>query len=522
MASRRVRAWGARLLACVLVVTVTGLSFAAPVSVRSAPKLSLTIGKSVILQSDVDVSRVSVAQPEVADFVLLSPRQIYVTGRAPGITNLTLWDKGDKVRAVYDLDVAPDVSRLKRMLHDVLPGESGLEVMASQDSIALSGTVRDSENLKKALALAEVYAPKKVLNLVSVGGVQQVMLEVRVAEMAKSVVNRMGINLNAVGDGNFAYTLIGSLTSVASGMFNVDTVANTYKYVTMKTSGSDSSASFESSPIQLAYREFNPPTNKATMSMNQGTAVARWNTNWGGAGNTAMTAVLDMLKENGLVKILAEPNLVCLNGQSADFLAGGQIPVPVSAGLGTTSIEWKKFGVQLNFTPTLVGGERINLKVSPEVSNLDYSRAITINGSSIPAINTRQTSTTIELKNGQTFAVAGMLNEQSRSTMDKYPMLGDIPVLGNLFKSTQYQKDQTELVILITAHLVKPLDKRSMSLPTDTAHDPDDLEFFLGIRRDDQAKAAAGGPIVAGSASLDGDFGHAVPIAAAGRPKVEQ
>lgn len=523
MASRRGRAWGARLLACVLVVTVTGLSFAAPVSVRSAPKLSLTIGKSVILQSDVDVSRVSVAQPEVADFVLLSPRQIYVTGRAPGITNLTLWDKGDKVRAVYDLDVAPDVSRLKRMLHDVLPGETGLEVMASQDSIALSGTVRDSENLKKALALAEVYAPKKVLNLVSVGGVQQVMLEVRVAEMAKSVVNRMGINLNAVGDGNFAYTLIGSLTSVASGMFNVDTVSNTYKYVTMKaTSASDSSSSFESSPIQLAYREFNPATNKATMTMNQGTAVARWNTNWGGTGNTAMTAVLDMLKENGLVKILAEPNLVCLNGQSADFLAGGQIPVPVSAGLGTTSIEWKKFGVQLNFTPTLVGGERINLKVSPEVSNLDYSRAITINGSSIPAINTRQTSTTIELKNGQTFAVAGMLNEQSRSTMDKYPMLGDIPVLGNLFKSTQYQKDQTELVILITAHLVKPLDKKSMSLPTDTAHDPDDLEFFLGISRDDPAKAAAGGPIVAGSASMDGDFGHAVPIAAAGRPKVEQ
>lgn len=528
MASRRVRAWGARLLACVLVVTVTGLSFAAPVSVRSAPKLSLTIGKSVILQSDVDVSRVSVAQPEVADFVLLSPRQIYVTGRAPGITNLTLWDKGDKVRAVYDLDVAPDVSRLKRMLHDVLPGEPGLEVMASQDSIALSGTVRDSENLKKALALAEVYAPKKVLNLVSVGGVQQVMLEVRVAEMAKSVVNRMGINLNAVGDGNFAYTLIGSLTSVASNMFNVDSVKNVYNYPTVPgidfkdAAGNVMGSIPESAAVQTVYREFNPATNKATMSMNQGTAVARWNTNWGGAGNTAMTAVIDMLKENGLVKILAEPNLVCLNGQSADFLAGGQIPVPVSAGLGTTSIEWKKFGVQLNFTPTLVGGERINLKVSPEVSNLDYSRAITINGSSIPAINTRQTSTTIELKNGQTFAVAGMLNEQSRSTMDKYPMLGDIPVLGNLFKSTQYQKDQTELVILITAHLVKPLDKKSMSLPTDTAHDPDDLEFFLGIRRDDPAKAAAGGPIVAGSASLDGDFGHAVPIAAAGRPKVEQ
>ena len=529
MGSRKF-AWSAKALACLLVVTVTGLAYAAPggvapVAVHSAPRLALTIGKSVILRSDADISRVSVAQPEVADFVLLSPRQVYVTGRAPGVTNLTLWDKGDKIRAVYDLDVAPDITRLKRMLHDVMPGEPGIEVMASQDSIALSGTVRDADNLKKALALAEVYAPKKVLNLMSVGGVQQVMLEVRVAEMAKSVVNRMGINLNAVGDGNFAYTLIGSLSSVASGMFNVDSVSNAYQYVTINSSsssdGSSSSSSSTSAPIQLTYREFSPSTNKATMSMNQGTAVARWNTNWGGAGNTAMTAVLDLLKENGLVKILAEPNLVSLNGQSADILAGGEIPVPVSAGLGTTSIEWKKFGVQLNFTPTLTGGDRINLKVSPEVSNLDYSRAITINGSTVPAINTRQTSTTIELKNGQTFAVAGLLSEQSRNSMDKYPVLGDIPVLGNLFKSSQYQKDQTELVILITAHLVKPLDKKSVVLPTDSAHDPDDLEFFLGITRDDASKASAA-PLVAGSASLDGDFGHAVPVAAVGRQRSVQ
>ena len=408
-----------------------------------------------------------------------------------------------------------------------MPGETGIEVLASQDSIALSGTVRDADNLKKALALAEVYAPKKVLNLMSVGGVQQVMLEVRVAEMAKSVVNRMGINLNAVGDGNFAYTLIGSLSTVASGMFNVDTVSNVYSYPSVpgidftSADGQSLGSIPPSAAIQTIYREFSPATNKATMTMNQGTAVARWNTNWGGAGNTAMTGVLDLLKENGLVKILAEPNLVCLNGQSADFLAGGEIPVPVSAGLGTTSIEWKKFGVQLNFTPTLTGGDRINLKVSPEVSNLDYSRAITINGSTVPAINTRQTSTTIELKNGQTFAVAGLLSEQSRNSMDKYPVLGDIPVLGNLFKSSQYQKDQTELVILITAHLVKPLDKKSVVLPTDSAHEPDDLEFFLGITRDDASKAPAA-PLVAGSASLDGDFGHAVPVAAVGRQRSVQ
>lgn len=526
MRSRKSFGLGMRLLAWLLAVGLASTGYAAPVgvgpvAVRATPKLGLTIGKSVILQSDADVSRVSVAQPEIADFVLLSPRQVYVTGRAPGVTNLTLWDKGDKIRAVYDLDVSPDIGRLKKMLHDVLPGEPGIEVRASQDAIALAGTVRDAESVKKALTLAEVYAPKKVVNLMTVGGVQQIMLEVRVAEMSKSLINRMGINLNAVGDGNFAYTLLGGLTSVAGSMFNVDSVQNVYQYITMTAQGANGS-SFESSPIQLAYREFNQPSNRPTATMNQGTAVARWSTNWGGAGNTTMTAVIDLLKENGLVKILAEPNLVCLNGQTADFLAGGQIPVPVPSGLGTTSIEWKDFGVGLKFTPTIVGGDRINLQVHPEVSDLDYAHAIQLQGATIPAINTRRTSTTIELKNGQTFAVAGMLKEEARSTMDKYPVVGDIPILGNLFKSSQFQKDQSELVILITAHLAKPLDKKAISLPTDTAHEPDDLEFFLGIRRDGGPAAPAAGSLAVSGAALDGDFGHAVPQVATVRGRGEE
>ena len=257
------------------------------------------------------------------------------------------------------------------------------------------------------------------------------------------------------------------------------------------------------------------------MTMSQGTAAMRFNTNWGGAGNTSMTAVIDMLKQNGLVKILAEPNLVCLNGQTAKFLAGGEIPVPVPSGLGTTSIEWKEFGVGLKFTPTVVSGDHISLQVNPEVSDLDYNKAIQLQGFNIPAINTRRTSTTVELKNGQSFAVAGMLKEEGRSTMDKYPMLGDIPVLGNLFKSSQYQKDQSELVIIVTAHLVKPLDKKSLSLPTDTAHEPDDLEFFLGIKRPSQTPAGA--PLAGGmtrtGAEMDGDFGHAVPLAATRLPE---
>lgn len=528
-------------LAALVLLAALGAVWATPADPRggvavpidqfdAVPRQTLAVGKSMRIVSRQNISRVSVGAKEVADFVLLSPREVYVTGIAPGLTNLMIWGPNNRVIKVIDLDVAPDISRLKKMIFDLLPDEApNIKVVSNQDSIVLSGTVRDAASVSKIMSLAEVYAPKtqgggdkdkpgsnsKVVNLLSVGGVQQIMLEVRVAEMAKSVVNRMGINISTIGNGNFAYTLLGGLTSVPSTMFDVQSPSNVYEYISQTLNSGDSSIQLPST--QYTHQEFNPDTSKSAVVMNEGTAVARWNTNWGGTGNTTWTGVLNLLKENGLVRILAEPNLVCLNGQTADFLAGGQLPIPVSSGLGTTTIEWKKFGVQLSFTPSLVAGDRINLKVSPEVSSLDYTRAITMpGGGTIPAISTRQTSTSVELKNGQSFAVAGMLSESSRNMADKYPMLGDIPVLGNLFKSSEYQKDQSELVIIITAHLVKPLDKKAITLPTDTGHEPDDLEFFLGIGGKDGKKTAANLPGRAGD--LDGDFGHAVPVVASSRP----
>lgn len=467
-----------------LLLLAVGVAWCSPAAPRrgaevvrtynAVPRQHLTVGKSIRIVSPEKIIRVSVGAKEVADFVLLSPREVYVTGIAPGLTNLMLWGAGNRVIRVYDLNVAPDVSRLKQMIHDLLPNEAAtIKVMASQDAIALSGTVRDASSIQKVLSLAETYAPKKVLNLLSVGGVQQVMLEVRVAEMSKDIVNRMGINLNAISsDGNFLYTLIGGLTSIGS----------------ITSSGS------------------------STTTMNQGTALGRWNfTN--GKTTTTVTGVLDALKENGLIRILAEPNLVCLNGQSADFLAGGQIPIPAAGGLGTTTIEWKDYGVGLKFTPTIVDGDRINLQVHPEVSELDYTHGYSINSTTIPAISSRRTSTTVELRNGQSFAIAGMLSQYSHNSVDKYPMLGDIPILGNLFKSSEYQKNRTELVIIITAHLVKPLDKRHIVLPTDFGHEPDDVEFYLNVGK---APARQTG-VAAGGASLDGEFGHVVPVAATTR-----
>ncbi len=494
--------------------------------VQTAPRLALSIGKSIILKSATDIGRVSVAQPEIADFVLLSPRQVYITGRAPGLTNLTIWDKNDKIRNIYDVDVAPDITRLKRMLHDILPDEKSIEIMATQDSITLTGSISSPENLKKAASLAEVYAPGKVINLLQVGGVQQIMLEVRVAEMSNSLIKRMNINFNAVWEGDFVYSMLGGATSIAPAMLDILGPEVVYDYLDNTTinSGETTLASLDYFPkLQTSTSEWYPPTSRESVSMNSSpTTVARFNTDWGGLGNTTWTGFIDILKTNGLVKILAEPTLVCLNGQTAKFLAGGEIPVPVPSGLGTVGIEWKEFGVRLQFIPTVLSQKRISLAVQPEVSELDETRGIEFSGFFIPALSTRKASTTIELEDGQSFAIAGMLKQESRDAVDKYPTLGDIPVLGSLFKSSDFQKSETELVIIVTAHMAKPLDKDKIKLPTDNYEDPDDLFFYWNIKTDKKDKkdqeageqAAASAPqtgLSAGKAALDGEFGQIMP-----------
>ncbi|MEF3698165.1 type II and III secretion system protein family protein [Desulfolutivibrio sp.] len=485
-----------------------GVISAAPASVRPAQRLELATGKSIIYTSTRgDIGRVSVAKPEIANFVLLSGKQIYITGEAPGMTSLTVWDRADKVMDIYDLDVAPDVTRLKRMLHDILPDEPGLAVMASQDSITLAGSARNSENLKKALTLAEVHAPGKVVNLVTVGGVHQVMLEVRVAEMSKDVANRMGININAISQGNFAYSLLGSLSSIDGTMMDIISAQNDYFYL----QDDDGNAVFP--PVSAKSSTFQPREvqQTATVSSNA-TGVVRYNTNYGQPNNVTWTGVVDILKKNGLAKILAEPTLVCLDGQKAYFNAGGQIPYAISSAFNQ-GIEWKDYGVKLEFAPTVLADERINLVLQQEVSEIDDS----LSTSAGPALLSRKASTTIELGDGQSFAIAGMLKQISGESLEKFPALGDIPILGSLFKSTQYTNKETELVIIITAHLAKPLDKSAIRLPTDNYTPPDDMEFFLNIAPDPVTEKKAGPAKTAEANGLDGQFGAALPPVAQAR-----
>ena len=440
-------------------------------------KLNLTVGKSLVIDTPAAVTRVSLANPEIADTVVISPRQVYLIGKAVGTTNLTLWGGDDRVYSVFDVAVSADLALLKEKLQEILPGEN-IKVIGAHDSVTLSGEVTSTANLSQAVAITEAFAPKKVVNLVQVSGVHQVMLEVRVAEMSRSLARRLGFNFTVVGSGgDFGISRIGNLLS-----------------------------SLEISDLAVGGA-FSPSVN----------ALFRFF-----KGNTTVTGFIDALKENGLVKILAEPTLVTLSGQEARFLAGGEFPVPVPQEQDTITIEFKQFGVGLSFTPTVLSGDKISMRVAPEVSDLDFTTAVVLSGFVVPGLTTRRASTVIELADGQSFAIAGLLRETVREAVSKFPILGDIPILGVLFRSTSFQKNETELIIIVTPHLVKPLDMARQSLPTDQYIEPNDFEWYLlgsleGVgstrtpRREQGQSRDVPLALPKKTGGLEGEFGHIVP-----------
>jgi pilus assembly protein CpaC len=449
-------------MAFLIFPTILLASDAVELQTLEAKKLTLVSGKSIVLRSTAPVSRVSIAAPEVADFLILSANEIYITGKAAGSTNLTLW-QNKKLVAIYDLEVGYNLSRLKQQIHEILPDEEALQVIGTNDSITLSGKISNAVNLSQALALARSYAPEgKVNNFVEVGGVHQVMLEVRIAEMSRSLTRRLGINFAAQKGDQFAVSLLGGLAALDEGIPAVESL--------------------------LA----GPAVN----------SLFRFDT-----GEVTWTGFMDALNEDGLLKILAEPTLITLSGQSANFLAGGEFPVPVPQGLGTVAIEYKPFGVGLVFAPTVLSKEKISIQVTPEVSELDFSTAAVIEGFVTPGITTRRASTTVELGDGQSFAIAGLLRESVLTDVQKFPLLGDIPILGALFQSKSFIKRETELVIIVTPHLVKPLDVAKVSLPTDFYVEPSASEFYLFGKMEGSEKNR---PVTA-SGELDGEFGHSMP-----------
>ncbi len=462
------------ILCLVFLAALPVLPARAGEAVRQAERLDLAVGRSLVLELPGPVARVSVAEPKVASLVLLSPTQVYLAGQAPGATTLTLWNRADRVAGIYDLEVMPDVARVKEALHRVLPGEHGLGVSAMHGSIALTGAVSSITSQDTALAVAKSYAGDKVVNLLQVAGVQQVLLEVKVAEMTRTALKRLGVNFSVFMGGDFVYSFLNNLVGLdgEGPLFPADGATG------------------------LAPSE----------SVNGMFQLSR--------GKNVYTGFIDALKENGLVKILAEPNLMCVSGRSAEFLAGGEIPVPVPQGLGTVAVEYKKFGVSLNFTPRVIGPKTISLDVAPEVSELDYSNAATISGFIIPGLNSRKASTTVELGDGQSFAIAGLFRDNVRNTVDRIPGLGDVPVLGALFSSKEFQKNESELIIIVTPHLARPVAAGDLALPTDGYADPGELDFFLNGRLSGEAPAGmAPAPRAPADreAGLEGEFGHMLP-----------
>jgi pilus assembly protein CpaC len=450
---------------------------------RDIQKLELTSGKSKVLDLPVAIKRASLANPEVADTVVLSPTQLYLTGKTTGVTNLTLWNENGKMIGMYDIVIAPDLSRLKENLHKTLSEEQGILVTSSHDHITLSGTASSANNLSRALSIAEAYAPKKVINSMQIGGVQQVMLEVRVAEMNRELIKRLGINFSAIGPNEFGVSLLGGLTTLTALT--------------------------------------NPAVGGGAASMTIAASQAIQGAFGFDTGSLSWTGFIDALKEQNLVKVLAKPTLVALNGQEAAFLAGGEFPIPVPQAFGLVTIQFKKFGVGLVFTPNIMNSKHISLNVAPEVSELDFTNALKTQGFTIPAITTRRATTTIELADGQSFAIGGLMRDNVRESVRKVPFLGEIPILGALFRSSSFQKNESELLIIVTPHLVKPLDMTAQTLPTDYYVEPNDFEFyFMGFPE----KSGFGGKVgqrspaaeelsnrVTKLSAMEGQVGHIVP-----------
>lgn len=427
---------------------------------KHAGEFVVPINKSQVLRVDVPFADLLVGNPDVADVLALTDRSIYVLGKQLGSTNLTIYGRDKNLLAVIDLVVNFDVEGLKSQLFELMPDEE-IEVRAANGSIIMSGLVSGANRMSRALAVAERFAPGAVTNLMSVKGSQQVLLKVRFAEMSKTLEEQLGFSTSVIGD-NFA---------LLTGFLDVTAFANVIGNFSI--------------------------------------------------GDYDFTLAMDALEEKGLIKVLAEPNLIALSGDTADFLAGGEFPIPVAQDSDTDNttitVEFKEFGVSLAFTPTVLDDGLINMIVSPEVSQIDNANAVQTNGFFIPGLIVRRATTTIELRDGQAFAIAGLLQSDFADTISQFPLLGDIPLFGALFRSTEFRQRETELVIIVEPHLVKPSPAGTLATPVDNFVPPSLVDLWL-FGRTESPESGGYQPNYLGAEALtiqsaggiEGSYGHII------------
>lgn len=453
-----------------IIITALALCLALSHAVLAATQSGKTVNvphhKSTFVELAGKAARVSLGDPEVLDIVMLKADELFLIGKKLGSTNLMAWNSRGELIESINIEVTHDVNNLKSKLFELMPDET-INVQSAQNRLILSGQVSSLEKMNLALRLAETYAAGQaadgatgsrnsqasstgVVNLMSIGGAQQVMLEVTVAEVQRSLVRRFGTNFNFFQN-NGKFSIGGTSTGGAIGAFPALQPGGTNLIAPIFSSSAVDSTGLLSSFID---------------------------------SNTLFTLALDIAKETGVAKVLAEPNLTALSGSNAEFLAGGEFPIPVPGDDGIT-IDYKEYGVGVKFTPTVLSDKKINLNLAVDVSEIAASTSLSLSASGtnatyyIPPITRRSASSTIELADGQTIGIAGLLSENVRDSASKVPGLGDVPVLGQLFGSKEYISGETELVILVTPRLAKPIDRSKIKLPTDAFVEPNDVKYYL-------------------------------------------
>jgi len=415
-----------------------------PVSTPQMLDADLAAGKSRVLDIPADYTDLMIADPKIADVLPLSKHSVYLVGKTMGATTLTVYGPNKRLVAVANVVVSADIETLKTRLHEILPNEDQITVRGANQSVVLSGTVSSPASLQQALTLAESFAPTKVVNMLGVQGTQQVMLSVRFVEMDRTTAKDLKLNLQSIASGSGDSVFKVGTNSRGLSLSTGDTIGNNLNVLPNLFGGG---------ALRLS------------------------------GGADAMELLFEALEQKGLIKTLAEPNLVAMSGDTASFLAGGEFPIPVAqsntgTNTPTITIEYKQFGVALGFTPTILKDGMINMIVNPEVSSIDPTVSINLGNIKVPGIKVRRARTTVELRDGESFIVAGLLKDDYQSQIRQFPGLGDMPVLGALFRSNGYQHDQTELVIVVTPHLVSARQGQ-VATPDEKFVPPSDVERFL-------------------------------------------
>ncbi len=411
----------------ILSIGSSAIFAADPVDSKPTSQLSmsLSVGKSKVHKTKGTITRVSVGDPLIADVILVNKQEIYLLGKKSGATNVMIWYEDGRSLAI-DLTIGADTDGLRLLYSQLLKNESDIKVTSAGDSLVLTGKVSDAMTVQQSIRLAEEFSSKKIINMLSTNDLPQVLIEVKIAEIDKTVADNLGIQMSGT---NFSFNMLSGAPALGFGA-----------------------------------------TASATM----------------GAGSGLTTSWLQANIQSGLIKVLAEPNIMAISGQEGQFLAGGIIfiPIPQSSGTGgaVITLQQQPYGVGLKFTPTVLGGGRVNLQIQPEVSEVNSQGVVvSSNGSTLvlPSITTRKASTTVQLYDGQSFAIAGLIKNNVASSISMFPGLGNLPIIGALFRSSSFQTNRSELIIVVTPRIVKPLSARP-ELPTDKYIEPTQGEFFIG------------------------------------------